>query len=218
MFLNLKILIAICCIDERVYELHNCIKSLQGPIKKDIIGIFRNKDTECQKLIDFISVDDYELSTTTRHNLSGITNKRNAALNYARKNNYDRLIFIDSDIKINWLTIPCLLLGSIFAEISCVVYPTRWANMLPVIGFENPLRMETINYGIIPFKTCYMIPMGCTCINIKSPKIPETFTIAEIPGPDGLNVFGEDVGFCLTAKNNNARIVVSKWNIARHMF
>ena len=39
-----KILIAICCIDERANELQNCLLSLRGPIKKDVIGIFRDKE------------------------------------------------------------------------------------------------------------------------------------------------------------------------------
>jgi hypothetical protein len=219
---NQKILVAICCIDERVIELQNCIKHLNtnDVLTKDIIGLFRKKDIKCKETLknNYLEVDDYELSTTTRHNLTGIINKRNSALDYARNNKYDKLIFIDSDIEVNHFTLLYLLLGTIFADISCVAYPIRWANMLPIIGFDNPLSIQIVNYGLIPFQKCYIAGMGCTCIDIKSKKIPEKFIYGKIVGKDSYTVFGEDIGFFIEAKKNNALVVVSKWNIVNHKY
>lgn len=217
-----KILVAICCIDERVVELQNCINCLttKDILKKDIIGLFRKKDIKCKETMkhNYLEVDDYELSTTTRHNLTGIINKRNAALDYARNNRYDKLIFIDSDIEVNCLTILHLLFGNIFADISCVAYPVRWANMLPIIGFDNPISSQIISYGLFPFQKCYIAGMGCTCIDIKSKKIPDKFIYGKITKDDNFIVFGEDIGFFIEAKKNDAFVVVSKWHIVNHKY
>jgi|Laugrespbdmm15sn_2_1035079.scaffolds.fasta_scaffold03737_4 hypothetical protein len=217
-----KILVAICCIDERVLELQNCIHCLKTKdmFNKDIIGLFRKKDIKCKETLShsYLEVDDYELSTTTRHNLTGLINKRNLALEYARNNNYDKLIFIDSDIEVNNFTLPCLLFGTIFADISCVAYPVRWANMLPVVGFYNPPSIQIINYGLLPFQKCDIAGTGCTCIDINSKKIPDKFIYGEITGPGGYAVFGEDIGFFIEAKKNDALVLVSTWNIVNHKY
>jgi len=215
-FYSQKILIAICCIDERKKELDNCIKHLQKAniLQNNIIGLFRKKDVLCKKIItDYLEVDDYELSDNERHNILGIANKRNKALEYARNNNYDKLIFIDSDIEVKWITILYLLFGTMFADISCVAYPIRWANMKPVLGFDNPPSIQSINYGFLPFQKCSVAGMGCTCIDIKSNKIPNKFIHGEI-----LGIKGEDIGFFLEARKKQAFIIVAKWHIVKHKF
>lgn len=107
-----------------------------------------------------MEVDNYELSTKTCHNLTVLINKRNLALEYPIKNNYDKLIFIDSDIEINHFTILRLLFGTMFADISCVSYPVRWANILAIIGFYNPPSIQIINYGFLSFQKCDIAGMG----------------------------------------------------------
>jgi len=211
-----KILVAICCIDEREKELSNCVKHLKKSniLKKDILGLFRKKDILCKKIVDnYLEVNDYELSNNTRHNLSGLANKRNKALEYARNNNYDKLIFIDSDIEVKWHTILYLLLGTMIADISCVAYPIRWASMKPVLGFDNPPSIQPISYGILPFQKCSVAGMGCTCIDIKSSKIPDKFIQGEM-----LGISGEDIGFFLEARKKQAVVVASKWHIVNHKF
>ena len=222
-----KILVAICCIDERVAELRNCVGHLEKTdivATKDIIGIFRKKDLLCKKFMNlntntntntnkYLEVDDYEISQGTRHNITGIANKRNKALEYARNNNYDKLIFIDSDIQVEWYTLLCLLIGTAIADISCVAYPIRWASMLPVLGFDNPPSIQPITYGILPFQTCAVAGMGCTCINLHSEKIPEKFVHGVM-----LGVQGEDIGFFLEARKKGAWVLASKWHIVNHKY
>ena len=60
--------------------------------------------------------------------------------------------------------------------------------------------------------------MGCTCIDIKSKKIPEKFIYGKIVGKDSYTVSGEDIGFFIEAKKKNALVVVSKWSIVNHKY
>ena len=100
-----RVLIVVCCIDERVDELEECLCAIRDVTSRDVLGVFRKGDVKCKAIVqDYIEVPDYDTSTTTRHNLDGIASKRTAALDYARTNGYDRLIFIDSDIRIDWYT------------------------------------------------------------------------------------------------------------------
>jgi hypothetical protein len=220
-----KILVAICCIDERVAELHNCVGHLEKTdivATKDIIGIFRKKDLLCKKFMNlntnntnnqYLEVDDYEISQGTRHNITGIADKRNKALEYARNNNYDKLIFIDSDIEVEWYTLLCLLFGTAIADISCVAYPFRWASMIPILGFDNPPSIQPVTYGILPFQTCAFAGMGCTCIDLRSEKIPEKFVNGVFMGFQG-----EDLGFFLEARKKGAWVLASKWHIVNHKY
>jgi hypothetical protein len=214
-----KILVAVCCIDERVEELRNCMEHLEKTdiFKKNIIGVFRKKDVLCKQIMQspdkYIEVSDYGISTGARHNIHGIADKRTKALEYARNNDYDKLIFIDSDIQVEWYTILCLLFGTMVADVSCVAYPMRWASMLPVAGFDTLPHIQIIRRGIVPFQTCAVAGMGCNCIDLRSNKIPEKFTYGEIMG-----ITGEDVGFFLEANRLGASVVVSKWHIVSHKY
>jgi len=206
----MKTLIAICCIDKRVLELQNCLKHLKN---KDVIGVCREKDVYCQKAVNCLLVDNYEIANGTRHNIHGIATQRNKALSYARRSKYDRLIFIDSDIQVKWYTIAYLLLGTMFADISCIAYPIRWAAMQPVVGFDNPPSIKVVGFGWMPFEECSVAGMGCTCINVNSKKIPDRFVYGE-----ALGIHGEDIGFFLAAKQNGASVLVAKWSIAEHRY
>ena len=219
-----KILVAVCCIDERVVELRNCVGHLEKTdivATKDVIGIFRKKDLLCKKYINnnnnnnnkYLEVDDYDIFQGVRHNLTGIANKRNVALEYARNNYYDKLIFIDSDIEVEWYTLLYLLIGTAIADISCVAYPIRWASMIPVLGFDNPPSIQPVTYGMVPFQTCAVAGMGCTCIDLRSDKIPERFVNGAM-----LGVEGEDIGFFLEARKKCAWVIASKWHIVNHKY
>jgi len=208
-----RVLIVVCCIDERVDELEECLCAIRDVTSRDVLGVFRKSDVKCKAIVqDYIEVPDYDTSTTTRHNLDGIASKRTAALDYARSNGYDRLIFIDSDIRIDWCTIPYLLIGTLFADIACVPYAIRWADMSPVLGYDNPPRIERAKTGIMPFYRCTAAGMGCTCISLKSSRIPERFVNGTI-----LGISGEDIGFFLDAKDRNARVVATSWHTAMHV-
>jgi hypothetical protein len=208
-----RVLIVVCCIDERVDELEECLCTISDVTSRDVLGVFRKSDVKCKAVTSrYIEVPDYDTSTTTRHNLTGIASKRTAALDYARANGYDQLIFIDSDIRIDRCTIPYLLIGTLFADISCVPYAIRWADMTPVLGYDNPPRIDRAKTGIMPFYRCTAAGMGCTCISLKSSRIPERFVNGTI-----LGIAGEDIGFFLDAKDRNARVVATSWHVARHV-
>ncbi len=211
---SFKILVSICCIDERSDELEECIKLIKNDIlKKDIIGIIRKKDLKCKKIFDnFIEVDNYETHLYSRHNMKGLVNKRNTALDYAKKNGYDKLIFIDSDIRLSTYTLSYLIFNSLFADISCIPYGIRWSGMEPVLGYDNPPRIELRKTGIKPFYSCTVAGMGCTCITLKPNNNIPYFEYGSI-----LDIEGEDIGFFLKAKENKIKVVASSWHTVSHI-
>jgi hypothetical protein len=218
-----KTLIAICCLDERILELQQCIQSIYRALqfyigKPDIIGIFREKDILCQSFLNnYLTVPNYETpidfksnDTYDRHNMNGILAKRNRALHYALTNGYKRLIFIDSDISIKYTSLYYLLFGTLFADISCIPYGIRWANMKPVLGYTNPHRIS-FEPGWLPYHCCQVAGMGCTCIALNSKKIPHQFSYAEI-----LGIRGEDIGFFSQAYLLKARIWATSHHLVDH--
>lgn len=218
-----RIIVCICCIDERVLELIQCLDSIgkEKLINFDLLGVFRKKDVLCSNIMGSyggktIHVQDYASPPTTintnRHNYQGLVIKRNAALQYARKNGYTKLIFIDSDISISSMTFLYLLLGTIFVDISCIPYCIRWAGMKPVLGYINPNRISFEKGYILPFHRCYCAGMGCTCINLNSKRIPNEFIYEKI-----LGIQGEDIGFFKHALSLNARVWAANWSIVSHI-
>jgi hypothetical protein len=213
-----KVQIAICCIDERANELKGCLQAIRASGGVDILGVFRKKDLKCKHIIKqelyckYIEVEDYDTHRYVRHNMKGIASQRNAALDYAKHHNYDNLIFIDSDIRISRYTLMYLQVGIMFADISCVPYGIRWSNMEPVLGYENPARIERAKSGVWPFYRCTVAGMGCTCISIRSDKIPKTFEYGKI-----LDIEGEDIGFFLQARRMNALVVSTSWHVVHHI-
>jgi len=215
LIINKKVLIGICCIDERVNELYQTVDALQKEniiYNKDIIRVFRKSDVKCKKVIPYLEVPDYDIPKNKRHNIENLVIKRNAILSYAKQNNYDNLIFIDSDIIIEWYTLFYLMIGHIFADIVIAPYNVRWASMTPVLGYDNPPRIELAKTGLLPFYRCHVGGMGCTSILLKSPKIPSSFSQGSI-----LGIEGEDIGFFMEARKNGAVVASTSWHIVNHI-
>lgn len=219
-----KILISICCIDERVSTLDNCLKHVVRSIDKksniNILGIIRKKDKLCEEIFlkynaTILYVDNYIFDENiSLHNLNGIAEKRTKALQYAKKNKYTILIFIDADIYINHYTLKWIIYGIKLynADIICIPYNIRWAkNNDPVLGYIEPVEITKVKNYILPYHKCTFCGMGCTGINLNSNKIPKKFNIKEL-----LNIKGEDIGFFFDAFLNNASTLTTSWHKVYH--
>ena len=132
-----KILISICCIDERVSTLDNCLKHITKAVNNNsqinILGIIRKKDKLCEEIFEkycakILYVDNYTFNTQYRHNIDGIAEKRTKVLQYAKQNKYSILIFVDADIYISHYTLKWLIYGIRLynADIICIPYKIRW--------------------------------------------------------------------------------------------
>lgn len=213
-----KILISICCIDERVSTLDNCLKHITKAVNNNsqinILGIIRKKDKLCEEIFEkycakILYVDNYTFNTQYRHNIDGIAEKRTKVLQYAKQNKYSILIFVDADIYISHYTLKWLIYGIRLynADIICIPYKIRWAeNNIPVLGYIEPVEISKVKYSIFPYHKCAIGGMGCTGINLNSNKIPNEFNIKEL-----LNIKGEDIGFFFEAFLNNAKILTTSW-------
>jgi len=218
-----NILISICCIDERVSTLDNCLKNVVKSIGKNshinILGTIRKKDKLCEEIFlkynaTILHIDDYIYDKNIRHNFNGIAEKRTKALQYAKENKYSILIFVDADIYINHYTLKWIIYGIKLynADIICIPYNIRWAeNNDPVLGYIEPVEITKVKNNILPYHKCTFCGMGCTGINLNSNKIPNKFDIKEL-----LNIKGEDIGFFWDAFLNNASILTTSWHKVYH--
>ena len=218
-----KILISICCIDERVSTLDNCLKHITKAINNNsqinILGIIRKKDKLCEEIFKtycakILYVDNYIFNAKDRHNFDGIAEKRTNVLQYAKQNKYSILIFVDADIYISHYTLKWLIYGIklLKADIICIPYKIRWAkNNDPVLGYIEPVEITKVKYSIFPYHKCVIGGMGCTGINLNSNKIPNKFNVKEL-----LNIKGEDIGFFFDAFLNNAKILTTSWYKVYH--
>jgi hypothetical protein len=84
-----KILISICCIDERVSTLDNCLKHITKAVNNNsqinILGIIRKKDKLCEEIFEkycakILYVDNYTFNTQYRHNIDGIAEKKDKGI------------------------------------------------------------------------------------------------------------------------------------------
>jgi len=209
------LLVSIVCIDERSDELAQCLKRLQAdPFPKDYLGVFRESDYKCQKLMpNYLTVPDYKI--IKRHNIDNMVTKRNLALNYARKHHYDYLLFVDSDILITpILTLALLFEGIKHCDICLSPYPIRWSNGLPTLAYANidlSLTIEPVRKSSNIYQLCVGGGMGCTMINLKSPKIP-TFVYGALMG-----IEGEDIGFFIEAFKRGCIVLATPNHIVEHI-
>ena len=217
-----KVLISVCCIDERAEELDECLRSIkQSTRSADILGVVRHTDLKCHSIFtdygaDIIHVPAYPTPGAERHNFSALEMKRSKALAYAQANMYDVLVFVDSDIRVTSMALILMKLALFWlkADIVCIPYPVRWAAGHPVLGYDNPPRIERVftdKRRLWPFHRCIVGGMGCTAVRLGSPLVPSRFSVKSIMG-----VRGEDIGFFLDARNNGARVFASSWYAVRH--
>jgi len=88
----------------RVSTLNNCIKNIKKYSNNiDISGIICYKDKICEQIFKKYNVKI--LYVNNRHNLHGIALKRTQVLQYAKKNNYSILIYI------NYYTLKWIIYG-----------------------------------------------------------------------------------------------------------
>lgn len=210
------ILVSILCIDERSDELSRCIERLEmDPLPKHCIGVFRESDVKCQKILpNYLTVPDYKI--TDRHNMDNMVKKRNLALEYGKKNKYKRLLYIDSDILITpKITLTLLLHGCNYCDICLCPYPIRWdKDTAPILAYANPdgnLSMEPVRKSNDTYQICLGGGMGCTMINLESDKIPKfVYGIA-------IGIEGEDIGFFIEAFKLSCRVFATTNHIVEHI-
>jgi hypothetical protein len=212
-----RLLVSILCIDERHKELERCLISLRNdPTPKDYLGVFREKDENCKKLIpNHLCVENYVISKGSRHNMDFMVKKRTLAIEYAFKNKYDLLWFVDSDIIIEpIITVNYLLSGIENADICIVPYPIRWTDMFPVVAYvtNEIVKIEPIRKSGTAFHECVAGGMGCTMLNLKSSKLPRKFTYGVM-----LGIEGEDIGFFIEAFKNQCKVLIASWHVVEHI-
>lgn len=216
-----KTLVAICCIDPRANELNTCLaylKKYQWLYPYPILGVFREKDTQCATLINdygetYITVPDYTEPSqlNKRHNFKdGLVHQRNKAMDYARSQGFTRIVFIDSDIRIHVATLFYVCFGTLFADVCVIPYRIPWADMRPMLGYNYPPRISYEPGVFLPYHRCWVAGMGCTCISLKSLLIPR-FVYGKAFGIDG-----EDIGFFLKANEMGTRVWAANWCLVNH--
>ena len=125
---KLKIIVGIVTIDRDSYlskKLYNSILR-NFNYKPYIIVVTRETDI---KTINFwkdksilITIPHYNIEK--RHNYERISYKRSICMNIAKKNNFDAIWFLDSDIIPNSNTLK--LLASTKKDICCALYKVKW--------------------------------------------------------------------------------------------
>ena len=207
-----KTLISIVTIDRDAYLIPKVYQSIKHLLNKDHIDLLivcRTTDIKTQdewKKIDenilLATINHYDIYK--RHNLIGIRNQRNVAIDVATKHNYDYLFFIDSDIIIQNNTYDILLEGCRkYSDICLVPYMVRWTGYPAVcVSNGNNYNLQKVmstNDKNIEYLPCLAGGMGCTLIPRKIfTKINFKILMAPIYIPDKQQLHkirGEDIGF-----------------------
>lgn len=196
----MNIIVGILGIDR---DIHN-LKKLIDLIKYDIVLITREMDL---KVINFIKefrkiklivVPNYEIKE--RHNVENIAMKRQIIINYSRDNNYDYLLFCDSDMLLpdNCIEDMIEISKNNNNSIVCGIYPVVWGNGKAIIFTNKGLK----EYKDINEKDKIIIGgFGCTLINSRFFNIP--IKISSIKLNDNTFLTGEDFGWYIELYNRN---------------
>jgi hypothetical protein len=206
----MSVLIGIVCINRDSDLCERLYKSILDNGGKDIIIVTRKTD---DKIIDFWksrckiirTIPHYEISG--RHNMQKIAEKRNIVIKYARKNKYNSVWFIDSDI------IPT---QGVLNELKktkmavCIApYKVKWEGEVCVgISSDKPpfVKVHAINEEdkTVPRKECIIGGFGCTLI--KKEAFKQKIEYKDLVNPvTGHKVEGEDIGFFLNCYKNGIK-------------
>lgn len=214
-FLKPKVLIAIVTIDRDAYAIPQIYDSLKNELNSNTDLLIICRESDKQTIEKWTKIDGVIIRTVPhyeikgRHNYEAIALKRNIAREYAISNNYDYLLFIDSDVIIQRSTIHKLIYANV--DICLVPYGVKWLNNMPAIGVRNSsdpsgysIKMITADSESDEFyENCAIGGMGCTLLNKKAMKIP--FKYGELKNNER-NVFGEDIGYFMAANDANLEI------------
>lgn len=162
--------------------------------------------------IDVQKVDAYEIEE--RHNMTAIANKRNIAIEAAKQNNDDFVLFVDSDVMLNLNTIEELVGAAQQGyDVAVAAYEVIWLGF-PALGVQKAdhfdildLSDENSNYP----QQVHIVGMGCSLISRKCFDIQ--FIEKSIDNKENLfnwgadsGVQGEDIGFSLNCLAQNKSI------------
>lgn len=213
-------LFVVCCVDDRASELTDCISAIKKSVQSaNIVGVIRESDRECRNILidtncDIIQVPHYDIPN--KINLTWLAVKRSKALEYAKLNGYDVLIFVDSDITFTRCAYLLMMFGInvLRSDIVCIPYAVRWAAGHVVLGYDKPPRIEKVfgkTVRWLPFHTCAVGGMGCTALSLCSKRIPDKVTTGRIMG-----LRGEDIGFFMDSRKTKSRVLAASWYSVNH--
>lgn len=228
---KIRVLIGTPFIDRDSKKIKNYIKSIahllvSNKYKFDLLIITRESDTATlykfnklkrrYKNIIIKTVPHYEIKD--RHNFERLATKRQIILDWAIKNKYDYLFFIDSDIIINKDTFDLLFQAK--SDICYCPYIPSW-HTKPLIGIMKNNQYHIINAESDSLKDKKYIDiigggMGATLI--KKTAFNIKFKIIKISAYfEEENIYpiveGEDIGFfynCMMKKKNMKAILHHK--------
>lgn len=214
-----RVLVAVCCIDERLEELKSCTTRVLST-HKNMIGVVRRSDTQCQRFLRSLQIptlctNNYPSphQNGERYDLSGLAKQRSMALEFSRQEGYAIVIFVDSDIIYTWYAHLFLIVGILYqqGDIVCVPYVLRWTGGKAILAYDHPWRIKEAKWTATPYHRCIAGGMGCTAIKVDSPRTPECFNLGE-----GLGRVGEDIGFFKDAYQREAVVLGTSWCSVRH--
>ena len=209
----MKLLISIICIDRDIFN----IPYLSEVTKNyDLLIICRITDiiSDMFKLfrkVNVIKVPNYIIKG--RHNMEMICHKRNTALMYAKVNKYDKLLFIDSDLRPKEQDISDVLILSEKYPIISLLYPIKWTESRFAVAYKDSLFMDSRQLPIEGvyknINICKIDGSGVGFCLISVFDIP--FEVKNVGG-----IIGEDIGFFWNLRNKGVMVVSIPGRIIEH--
>lgn len=200
-----KILIGILCIDRdhmNISKLYNSLPKQHCDSNIDILVVTRKCDKRTIKKfnkyddVKIIQVSNYKI--IGRHNIDAIIKKRGIILKYATDNNYDKLLFVDSDIVLYENILIDMEKLSNESTIVCGIYPIKWANK-KAIALCTDGKLKTFDQ-ITPTDNLLIGGFGCCLIPKQAFNIKLECKIFEL---NSITLYGEDFGWFLNANTQN---------------
>ena len=195
---SIRVLVGIPTIDRDYDKILDLLKS-KFFTNYDMLIICRITDITIIQIcklfnIKFQTVEPYEIEGS--HNINKICEKRNLLVEYAKNNSYDKILMIDSDIRISSLQLYSLIFYSNFYDVVTIPYKIKWAKT-QIVGKNNQIIIPTKFILPIPLK-CDYVPAGCTIINVNN--------ACQFKVSEKNSITSEEIGFCENCKDNKLRI------------
>lgn len=205
-----KILTAIVCIDRDSDMCSKLYESLLLNNAKDIIIVTRDSDIRIinfwKKYAIVKTIPHYEI--VQRHNMTKIAEKRTIIMDYANKNNYDAIWFVDSDILPTKDVLKEMMKSN--KDICIAPYRVKWNNKASV-GVESNIAPYFKIHIIDNEKenaACVIGGFGCTLI--KKSAFGQKIEYKRI-NDSSIFVEGEDIGFFLNCYNAGLKCEYIPW-------
>lgn len=196
-----KVLIAVVTYGKHRYCLDNLLMCLRGQtVPADILFVVNNGESAYATLLRSMSVNAVEDPKTAKTRIEKILNSHKYIREYALKNKYDSVLFVDSDVMIPKQTIEILL--SVNADVACGVF-------LSVFEIEGkkviaPMLFKDLGNGNCQLYTYegVVVPqileigaasLGCALVSRKVLEVVDFRTFGSETG-------GEDIAFFVDAR------------------